>query len=693
MAHSVSLGITLVVLVLLLFLGRPSMAFLVAAAIPFSLLFALGMMYLTDIPVGLLSIGAVDFGIIVDGSVIMAENIARQFGKKKNIQPGETRKIIEEAAIDRCHPVFVSVLMVMVAFLPLLTLTSIEGLLFRPMALTLLYALGGALLFALIFIPIFAVFLYKNGYQEWENPILRLASPIYAGIIRRFLRVRWLVAAVALSCLLVVIFRVVPQLGMEFLPYMDEGTIWVKANFPDGISLEQTSFYTRDIRKTILEFSDVNFVSAQIGRADAFSEPFPPSRVEMMIGPKPRAQWKQFKNKQDLIAAIGKRLREEFPTTRFNFTQPIIDMVTQDTNGTSAKLAVELSGRDFNVLQDYAKKIKHLLKSIPGALDVNMEQEGPQAQLRIIPDRKRCAHYNVRIADVSRMINTAMGGDPIGVLYEGERSFDVVAKLEPHKMLSAEAISKLPVHSAEGIPVPLGQIADIDVTDGQTVIARGDGIRRLTVRCDVFGRDEGSFVAEAQKKFEKEIILPPGYKAEWLGMFENLHRAYHHFMLIIPATIAIIFLILTVNFGSFRAAFILLLPIPFAFASGALALFFREMNINVSTGVGFAALFGVAIMDGVLMFQGITKYRLSGLSLDEAIVHGRVDRLRPGLMTTLVAILGLFPASIAMGLGSDVQRPLATVIIWGLAGSTIFTLFVTPVFYRIFVPPLPKHNS
>lgn len=690
--HSVSLGVTLVVLVLLVFLGRPSMAFLVAATIPFSLLFALGLMYLTDIPVGLLSIGAIDFGIIVDGSVIMAENIARQFGKRKNIQKGEGREVIAEASLDRCHPVFVSVLMIMVAFLPLLTLTSIEGLLFRPMALTLLYALAGALLFALIFIPIFAGFLYKNGYREWENPLLRLVTPLYAAIIRRFIRWRWTVAALAVSCLLVVMFRIVPHLGIEFLPYMDEGTIWVKANFPDGISLEQTSFYTRDIRNTVLEFEDVNFISAQIGRADAFSEPFPPSRVEMMIGPKPRNQWKQFKTKQELIAAIGKRLREEFPTTRFNFTQPIIDMVTQDTNGTSAKLAVELSGQDFKVLQHNAEKIKSLLKSIPGTLDVNMEQEGPQAQLRIIPDRKRCARHNVRIADVTRMINTAMGGDPIGTLYEGERSFDVVAKLEKKTMRSAEAIGKLPVHSATGVPVPLAEVADIDVVDGQTVIARGDGIRRLTVRCDVFGRDEGGLVEEAQKRFEKEIVLQPGYKAEWLGMFENLHRAFHHFLLIIPATIAIIFLILAVNFGSLRGAFILLLPIPFAFAAGAMALYFREMNMNVSTGVGFATLFGVAIMDGVLMFQGITKYRLSGLTLDESIVRGRVDRLRPGLMTTLVAILGLFPASIATSLGSDVQRPLATVIIWGLAGSTIFTLFITPVFYRIFVPPLKKYR-
>ncbi|MBO7680863.1 MAG: efflux RND transporter permease subunit [Thermoguttaceae bacterium] len=325
-----------------------------------------------------------------------------------------------------------------------------------------------------------------------------------------------------------------------------------------------------------------------------------------------------------------------------------------------------MSGKDFDTLLNLARQTLQLLKEVPGVLDPSIEQEGPQAQLRIVPDRRLCARYNINIEDVSNLINTAMGGNPVGTLYEGERNFDIVAKLDRKTMASPEAIGRLPVHSADGTPIPLSQVASIDIVDGQTVIARGDGIRHLTVRCDVTGRDEGSFVAEAQKRFEQQIELPPGYKAEWLGMFANLQRAYRHFLLIIPATVGVIFLILAINFGSFRAAFVLLLPIPFAFASGVLALWLRDMHMNVSTGVGFATLFGVAIMDGVLMIQGITKYRHLGYTPDEAIVHGRVDRLRPGLMTTLVAVLGLLPASLAVSLGSDVQRPLATVIIYGL---------------------------
>jgi cobalt-zinc-cadmium resistance protein CzcA len=309
-----------------------------------------------------------------------------------------------------------------------------------------------------------------------------------------------------------------------------------------------------------------------------------------------------------------------------------------------------------------------------------------------VPDRQLCARYNVKIDDVTRLINTALGGDPIGVLYEDDRRFDIVAKLDRRTITSPEAIGKLPVHTEDGTPIPLMQVAKIEITDGQTVITRGEGRRRLTVRCDVVGRDEGRFVAEAQTRFEAEIrkTIPAGYNVEWLGMFQNLERAYRHFLFILPITIGIVFFVLVVSFGSLRAGFILLLPIPFAFAAGALALHLRGMNLNVSTGVGFATLFAISIMDGILMFKAVTRHRLENRPMDEAIIRGRAEVLRPSLMVSLVAILGLLPASLATSLGSDVQRPLATVIVWGLSGSAIVTLFIPPVFYRIFVPPLPK---
>ncbi|MCS6897447.1 MAG: efflux RND transporter permease subunit, partial [Nitrospira sp.] len=362
---------------------------------------------------------------------------------------------------------------------------------------------------------------------------------------------------------------------------------------------------------------------------------------------------------------------------------------------TSANLAVEFSGPESDLLLDLARRTVDLLKSVPGAQDVNIEQEGPQPQLVIIPDRKLCALHNVRIEDVTRLINTALGGEPIGTLYEGEKRFDIVAKLDRQAITSLQAIGRLPVHTTEGMPVPLAEVAKIELVDGQTIIARESGRRRITVRCDIVGRDQGGFVRDAQKKFAAEIqpVLPPGYRVSWLGMFENLERAQQHFLVVVPVTVALIFVLIWITFGSFRAAVLLLLSIPFAFIGGVVALHVRGMSLNVSTGVGFAALFGVSIMNGVLMVRSINTLRMQGATVDEAIPQGALNCLRPILMASLVAILGLLPASLATGLGSDVQRPLATVIVWGLFSSMVLTLFVVPVGYRLLVPTLSERTA
>jgi cobalt-zinc-cadmium resistance protein CzcA len=505
------------------------------------------------------------------------------------------------------------------------------------------------------------------------------------------LRLRWLVALVVVAVLAAVLSWVGPRLGTEFLPYMDEGVVWVRASFPEGCSLEETAKFGGRIRELILtEFPDVGFISVQSGRNDSGTDPFPPSRMEVMIGPKPREQWKQFRTKNDLVGAIGKRLREEFPTTRFNFTQPIIDSVTEDTNGTSANLAIEFSGPEPDVLQELGRKAEKVLRTVPGAVDVAIEQEGPQPQLLIEPDRQLCARYNVRVDDVNSLINTALGGEPVGTLYEGERVFDIVVKFDRQYFRSPEAVGRLPVFTPDGVPVPLSQVARIEVIDGQTLIAREGSRRRLTVRCDIVGRDQGGFVEDAMQRFDNEVEVPPGYGVKWLGMFENLKRAREHFMRMIPITIGVIFMMLVLTLGSVRAALPVLLAVPFALVGGVLAIYLRGMNLNVSGGVGFAALFGVSIMNGVLMVQRITMLRREGIPFETAIVRGAEELLRPILMASLVAMLGLMPASMATGLGSDVQRPLATVIVWGLFSSTTLTLFVVPVFYRLFSPSLPK---
>lgn len=690
-AHSVLLGITLVVLVLLLFLGRPAMAALVALTIPFSLLFALVLMYVTGIPIGLLSVGAIDFGIIVDGAVIMAEHIARRLGEAR--ARGDRRptpRLVLAAAKEIERPVFFSVLTIMVAYLPLLSLSSIEGLLFRPMALTMVFALLGSLLFALFVVPTLASILFRRGYEEWENPLLRLAGPIYGATLRFLIVWRWAVLGAVTCGVAWVLATIAPRLGVEFLPYMDEGVIWVRANFPEGTSLTQAAEYGRMIRETALEFPEIAFVAAQTGRNDSGTDPFPPSRLEILVGPRPRETWTRFATKAELVSALGARLREEFPTTRFNFTQPIIDSVTEDTNGTSANLAVEFSGSDPQALLELARRTVALLESVRGARDVNIEQEGPQPQLVVTPDRLLCARQNVRVEDVTNLINIALGGEPIGIIYEGERRFDIAAKVDRRVANSPSAVGRLPVHTADGVAVPLSSVARIELMDGETIVARENSRRRLTVRCDVEGRDQGGFVNEARARFEAEIgpDVPPDCRVAWLGMFENLERARTHFLTLIPITAAIVFGLLVATFRSVVSAALVVAGIPFACVGALIALHFRGMYVNVSTGVGFCALFGIAIMDGVLMVRGINALREEGMECREAIVTGARQRLRPILMTAIVAIFGLLPASLATGLGSDVQRPLATVIVWGLFSAMILTLFVVPVLYDVARPPI-----
>lgn len=685
-AHSVLTGIGLVMLVLLAFLGSPAMAMLVVLTIPFSLLFALVLMYVTGIPIGLLSIGALDFGILVDGAVVMVDNIAHHLTQREDSESSPSvRRTVFGSAVEVERPIFFSMLMIICAYLPLLTLTRIEGLLFRPLAMTVIFALIGAVLFALFAIPGLSLVLFRRGFRDWENPILTWLRPRYRSLLALLLKLRWGVAVAVVGALAAVCVLVVPRLGFDFLPYLDEGVIWVRAHFPEGTALEESAEFGNHMRRIAHEFPDVTFATSQAGRSDAGTDPFVPSRVEMMIGLRPMDEWVA-PSKQALVAALGKRLREEFPTTRFNFTQPIIDSVTEDTNGTSADLAVEFSGPDPDVLRDLGRQTVAILNQVRGATDVFIEQEGPQPQLVIQPDRALAARYNVSIEDVNRLINVALGGEPIGTLYEGERRFGIVARYERKYLTLSDVAARLPVYNNAGLPIPLSQVAHFDVVDGQTMIARAASRRRVTVRSDIVGRDQGGFVGEAQRRFDQEVKIPEGYRVRWIGMFENLERASHHFAIVIPVTIAIIYGLLVMTFRTQRQALLVLMGVPFAFIGGALALYVRGMTLNISSGVGFAALFGVSIMDGVLMVEWITALREQGRDLEDAILDGAQGRLRPVLMTSLVAILGLLPASVARGLGSDVQRPLATVIVWGLFSAMLLTLFVVPALYRIFAP-------
>jgi cobalt-zinc-cadmium resistance protein CzcA len=682
--HNTALGIILVVLTLFVFLGNPRIAFIVALTIPGSLLFALILMKLTDIPISLLSVGAIDFGIIVDGAVIVSENIIRHLAEAHG-RERPLREIILEASHQVQKPMLFSMLIVIIAYFPLLSLQYIEGLLFRPMAITLCFALFGALLIALYLVPVLSTFLFKQGVPVKENNVFDRLTDRYKSILPKVLQRRTKIISACGAVFVVVLVLVLPRLGTEFLPYMDEGVFWIRANFPEGISLKENARYGDQMRKILHEFQEVSFATTQTGRNDAGTDPFPTDRIEMMIGLKDRSEWAKFHNKLELEAAIQRRLSEQFPTTRFNLTQPIIDSVTEDTNGTSADLAVELVGNDLELLRPLAEKTVELLKAVPGNVNVAIEQEGPQPQLQIKIDKTKLAHYQLAVDTVNDVINTAVGGLSLSQIYEGERRFDILAKYAPQFVSTPEQIGVLPVFNDQGEAIPLAQIANISVKDGQTLIAREGGKRRITVRCDVRGRAQGDFVAEAKARFAKEIKLPPSYSVEWMGMFENLDRAQKHFGLLIPLTIGMIFVLLFVTFGSFKEALVVLLTVPFSMIGSFLALWLRGMHLSVSAGVGLTSLFGVAVMHGVIMVSYIQQLRKSGMSVDHAVVQGATLRLRPILMTASVAILGLLPASLATGIGSDVQRPIATVIVWGLFSSASLTLFVLPALYKVMV--------
>lgn len=672
-------GILLVVLTLFIFLGNPRIALIVAAAIPGSLVFALILMKLTGIPISLLSIGSIDFGVIVDGAIIVSENVIRHLTERK--RSASVDETILAASEQVRKPMLFSMLIVIIAYLPLLSLQYIEGQLFRPMAITLCFALLGALLIALYVVPVLSSFLFKEDSKVSERDMFHWVNVRYAALLPKVLSHKKSVIGALSAVFLAVIFLVMPKLGIEFLPYMDEGVFWIRANFPSGISLQENAKYATEIRKLLHTFPEVDFVTSQTGRNDSGTDPFPTSRIEMMVGLKDRSQWKSHETKLELEASIQKVLAENYPTIHLNLTQPIIDSVTEDTNGTSADLAVDLVGPDLSILRQYAEKTVTLLKEVPGNVNVSIEQEAPQPQLQIRIDKAKLSHYQLSVDTINDVINTAVGGLPVSQLFEGERRFDILTKYAPNFVNTPEAISLLPAFNDQGEPIPLAQIATINVKDGQTLIAREGGERRTTVRADIRKRAQGDFVADAQERFAKQIELPEGYHVEWMGMFENLSRARAHFGLLIPLTIGIIFMLLFVTFGSLTQAATVLLTVPFALVGSILALWFRGMHLSVSAGVGLTSLFGVAVMHGVIMISYIEELRKSGMDLNSAILKGATLRLRPVLMTASVAILGLIPASLATGIGSDVQRPIATVVVWGLASSVLLTLFVLPAIY------------
>ena len=676
----------LIVVTLLLFtFGSVKAAVLTAITIPLSLLFAFTCVYFQGIPGNLLSIGALDFGIIVDGTLVMVEHIVHRLSEREMNQssPRGPFETIRDAALEIERPIFFSLLIIICAYIPLFTLERVERRLFTPMAFTVCYALIGSLLLTLTLIPALATYLFRHGAKHWENPLLAWVFNRYEEVIRWTIpRAKWVV----LSGLAIVAaaLSIAPLVGTEFLPQLDEGVIWIRANLAPGISLAKSAETAEAMRSIIRQSSEVKMVMSQSGRNDSGTDPFGPNRNELLIEMHPYNTWPPGKRKADLVEELSRKLRSEIPGSTFNFTQPIIDTSTEIATGSSADLAVIISGQDLGELRRQATRTLDILRQIRGASDVSIEQEADQPQLRIRIKRQEAARYGIKMSDIEDIIELAIGGRAIGTVFEGERRFDITARYIPEARSDATAIGNLLVPAASGSRIPLSQLAEIEVRNGATIIARRENKRAITVRTNIRGRDQAGFVDEAQNRFASEVKLPDGYQVVWGGQFENLERARKRLQAIIPITVAIIFGLLFTAFGSVRDASLVLLNVPFSLVGGIIALYLRGISFSVSAAVGFVTLFGVAVMSGLLYISEIARRRVElGVSLEQAVVEGARAQVRPAILLILVALLGMIPAATATGIGSDVQRPLATVIVGGLLSTLLLTLLVLPSLYYV----------
>ena len=674
-------GLIIVLAVLFLFLGSVRAAVLTAVTIPLSLLFAFICMELAGIPANLLSLGALDFGIIVDGTLVMVEHIVHHLSLHRDSEDGVLEKV-RDAAFEVERPIFFSLLILISAYFPLFTLERVERRLFTPMAFTVCAALLGSMLITLTVIPVLATYMFKKGTKSWDNPVLAWVYRGYEGALVRVLpRSKYVV--VAAFAVVAGAFALAATLGTEFLPQLDEGVIWIRANLPPGTALAKSAEIANDMSGLIRQSSEVKDVASQTGRNDSGTDPFGPNRNELLLTLKPYDEWKG-KVKPQLIEELDDRLKKNIPGATFNFTQPIIDTVTESVTGSSADLAVILTGSDLTTLRELAAQTLESIRAVPGSADSAIEQEGDQAQVQILVKRPQLARYGINVEDVQQLIELAIGGKAITSVFEGERRFDITARYKPSARTDLADLGNILVHTADGGRIPLSQLAEISVVNGASIIARRENERQMTVRTNIRGRDQGGFVKDAQARFAKAVRLPLGYSVDWGGQFENLERARKRLTVVLPMTIALIFALLFFAFGSQQYAFLVLMNVPFSLVGGILFLWMRGINLSVSAAVGFISLFGVAVMSGVLVVAEINRQRAQeGVNLEQAILRGSVAQVRPVLMMIVVALLGMVPAARASGIGSDVQRPLATVVVGGLLSTLFLTLLALPSMYYL----------
>ncbi|MCL1674436.1 efflux RND transporter permease subunit [Elizabethkingia meningoseptica] len=688
-SHTLTEGIVLVIIVLIVFLGSWRGALLVAITIPLSLLFAFILMHFTNIPANLLSLGAIDFGIIVDGAIVMLETIL----KKREDNPKEEleEKSITKRVIEVAKPIFFSTIIIITAYLPLFAFERVEKKLFTPMAFTVGYALLGALAVALLLIPGLAYVIYRRPQKIYHNKWLEKISNAYGKRIEKIMQAPKKVI-LPVSAVLLTAGILSYTVGKDFLPELDEGSIWLQVQLPPGISLAKAKEMSDTLRTKTLKHSEVTYMMVQAGRNDDGTDPWTASHFEVSVGIKPYKEWPSGKTKADLIKELATDYKD-MPGFTVGFSQPMIDGVMDKISGAHSELVVKVYGDDFKETRRIAENILSTLDKIPGSADLAIDQEPPLPQLQIVADRDKIAQYGLNVSDVADLIEVALGGKAISQIFIGNKVYDISCRYTEDSRDTPDKIGNLMLTSASGAKIPLSQVAEVKLSTGESTITREMNKRHLTVKLNLRGRDLSSFLKEAQAKIEKDIKYDhEKYQIKWGGQFENQNRAYSRLAFIVPLALAIMFLLLYGAFGDFKQALVLMSIVPLALFGGMLALNVRGMSLNVSSAVGFIALFGVAIQNGVIMISHINDLRKKGHDLKFSVIKGARDRFRPVLMTATVAVIGLFPASMATGIGSDVQRPLATVIVYGLMFSTILTLFVLPAIYYMAERRFEKQN-
>ncbi|MBI5533622.1 MAG: efflux RND transporter permease subunit [Deltaproteobacteria bacterium] len=680
-------GIVLVMVILFVFLGNVRSAVLVALTIPLSLLFAFICMNAVKVPANLLSIGAVDFGMIVEGSVFMVENIYRQLAEhwEKGDKP-EILRVIRHAAQEVARPMFFSVLIIVCAYLPIFTLERVEGKLFRPMALTVTFALAGSLLLALTAAPVLSSYLLRSRVVEKDNPLLRWRKTLYVSVLRTAIRWRYVVvaAAIALAAGSILLSR---KVGSEFLPHLDEGAVWVRASMPANISLTESRELVPKIRRALMEFPEATIVSSQTGRPDDGTDPTGFYNAEFFVQLRDHNEWRKETGgrKEHLVGMMAERL-SQFPGIAFGFSQPISDNVEEATSGVKGQLAIKIYGPDLEKLDELALQIGAAVNDVRGVADFGILRELGQTNLAIEVDRSKAAQFSVDVGHVQDVVEAGVGGRVVTQVLEGERRFDLVVRMAESARDDIDSLRRLQVGNNKGHLIPLGQLATLRYVSGASRIYRENNSRYIALKFSVRDRDLGSTVAEAQARVAAAVKVPDLYKVVWSGEFESQRRANKRLAIIVPLTLAGITALLILALRSVRDAIVVLINVLLTSpVGGILALYLTGTNFSVSAGVGFLALFGTSMQTGVILTSYFGQLRTEGVALDEAIILGSQVRLRPVLMTGLAATIGLLPAALSRAIGSDSQRPLAIVIVGGLLGSSLLSLIVLPVLYRMFL--------